>query len=60
MESILNKEQETKEDYIARIEVLLDEIGKLKNQLGVKVPYDDVEALPLHCMAKSLNQTVQK
>lgn len=60
MEEIVQKESQTKEEYIARVESLLDEIGKLEKLLDVKISYNDVETLPLHLMAKRLNQKADR
>lgn len=49
-----------KDEFIVRIEELLEEIHKLEQELNTKIPYDDVQSLPLQCMAKELNQKAQK
>ncbi|KAL0269570.1 UNVERIFIED_CONTAM: hypothetical protein PYX00_007260 [Menopon gallinae] len=60
LEEVANKEKLTKDDYIERIESLLNEIHDLKNNLEISIPYEDVENLPLHNMAFHLNRKAEK
>lgn len=60
LEEILLKEQKTRNDYIERVEKLLAEINELQTSLELKIPYEDVEKLPLHDMAFRLNKKAEK
>lgn len=60
LEEVLKSEEKVKEDYITRIEGLLNEMNELQTTLGVKIPYEDVETLPLHIMAAKLNKKAEK
>lgn len=60
LEDVANKEKTTKDDYIERIENLLNEIHDLKENLEISIPYEDVENLPLHNMAFHLNKKAEK
>jgi len=60
MEEIIIKEFQTKEEYIVRIEKLLDDISKFESKLDVDIPFGDVQSLPLHPMAMQLNKKTAK
>lgn len=60
LHEVLTKERKAKEDYIERIEQLLNEINDLQKSLEIAIPYEDVEELPLHNMAYHLNKKAEK
>lgn len=60
LNEILTKERKARDDYIERIEQLLNEINDLQKSLEIAIPYEDVESLPLHDMAYHLNKKAEK
>ena len=60
LQEILNNERKVRDDYITRIEDLLNEMNDLQKALEIIIPYEDVESLPLHVMAACLNKKAEK
>ncbi|KAK6635206.1 hypothetical protein RUM44_000457 [Polyplax serrata] len=60
LQEVLKNEKKVRDDYIARIEELLNEMNTLQKVLEIAIPYEDVETLPLHIMAARLNKKAEK